>query len=50
MNIAKKGYRGEVEVKDMLLDLGFDAERSWGSDGRALVLLVILILKQSVMT
>lgn len=35
MNVAKKGYRGEVEVKDMLLDLGFDAERSWGSDGRA---------------
>ena len=35
MNVAKKGYRGEVEVKELLSDLGFDAERSWGSDGRA---------------
>tara|TARA_R100001440_G_scaffold63643_2_gene83914 strand:- start:1104 stop:1406 length:303 start_codon:yes stop_codon:yes gene_type:complete len=35
LNVAKKGYRGEVEVRNFLADLGFDAERSWGSDGRA---------------
>ncbi|HCC80810.1 MAG TPA: hypothetical protein DEQ25_05740 [Methylophaga sp.] len=33
---GRKGYRGEVEVVEMLRDLGFTAERAWGSDGRAI--------------
>ena len=32
---ARKGYKGEVEVVELLRDLGFIAERSWGSDGRS---------------
>jgi len=32
---SRKGYGGEVEVVQILRDLGFVAERSWGSDGRA---------------
>ena len=32
---SRKGYGGEVEVVQILRDLGFAAERSWGSDGRA---------------
>ena len=31
----RKGYKGEVEVVELLRDLGFIAERSWGSDGRS---------------
>ncbi len=32
---SRKGYQGEVEVVELLRDLGFTAERSWGSDGRS---------------
>ena len=32
---SRKGYKGEVEVVELLRDLGFIAERSWGSDGRS---------------
>ena len=32
---SRKGYKGEVEVVELLRDLGFTAERSWGSDGRS---------------
>ena len=32
---SRKGYSGEVEVVKILQDLGFDARRSFGSDGRA---------------
>jgi len=32
---SRKGYGGEVEVVKLLEDLGFAAERSFGSDGRA---------------
>ena len=32
---SRKGYGGEVEVVQILEDLGFAAERSWGSDGRS---------------
>jgi|TARA_R100001530_G_scaffold135542_1_gene113009 Holliday junction resolvase len=32
---SRKGYSGEVEVVRLLEDLGFAAERSWGSDGRS---------------
>lgn len=38
MNVQKKGYRGEVEVREILEALDFDAQRSWGSDGRSLSL------------
>ena len=33
---SRKGYSGEVEVVKLLQDLGFNAMRSFGSDGRAL--------------
>tara|TARA_X000001388_G_scaffold74748_2_gene68259 strand:+ start:1245 stop:1622 length:378 start_codon:yes stop_codon:yes gene_type:complete len=32
---SRKGYKGEVEVVELLRELGFIAERSWGSDGRS---------------
>ena len=32
---SRKGYKGEVEGVELLRDLGFIAERSWGSDGRS---------------
>ena len=32
---SRKGYKGEVEVVELLRDLGFIADRSWGSDGRS---------------
>ena len=32
---SRKGYKGEVEVVELLRDLGFIAERRWGSDGRS---------------
>ena len=32
---SRKGYGGEVEVVQILRDLGFVAERRWGSDGRS---------------
>jgi len=32
---SRKGYKGEVEVVELLRDLGFTADRSWGSDGRS---------------
>ena len=35
---GKKGYRGEVEILRLMQELGFDAVRSWGSDGRSLSL------------
>ena len=33
---ARKGYRGETEVVQLMRDLGFKAQRAFGSDGRAL--------------
>tara|TARA_R100000315_G_C5234576_1_gene145961 strand:+ start:3191 stop:3508 length:318 start_codon:yes stop_codon:yes gene_type:complete len=33
---GRKGYRGETQVVEILKDLGFTAERAWGSDGRAI--------------
>ena len=33
---GRKGYRGETQVVEILKDLGFTAERAWGSDGRAM--------------
>ena len=38
INVAKKGYRGEVEVLGLFADLDITAMRSWGSDGRSLSL------------
>ena len=32
---SRKGYKGEVEVVELLRELGFIADRSWGSDGRS---------------
>tara|TARA_R110000803_G_scaffold153330_2_gene218216 strand:- start:6101 stop:6481 length:381 start_codon:yes stop_codon:yes gene_type:complete len=32
---SRKGYQGEVEVVELLRELGFIADRSWGSDGRS---------------
>ncbi len=36
INPAKKGYTAEVEVVDFFKDLGLEAQRSWGSDGRSM--------------
>ena len=36
INVAKKGYRGEVEVLGLFADLDITAMRSWGSDGRSM--------------
>ena len=33
---GRKGYRGEAEVVQILRDLGFNVQRAYGSDGRAL--------------
>ena len=36
INVAKKGYRGEVEVLQLFEGLDISAMRSWGSDGRSM--------------
>ncbi len=36
INVAKKGYRGEVEVLELFESLDISAMRSWGSDGRSM--------------
>ena len=37
INVAKKGYRGEVEVLNMFESLDIKAIRAWGSDGRSIM-------------
>jgi Holliday junction resolvase len=37
INVAKKGYRGEVEVLGLFEHLNIPAMRSWGSDGRSMM-------------
>ena len=36
INVAQKGYRGEVEVLELFENLNIQAMRSWGSDGRSM--------------
>tara|TARA_R100001594_G_scaffold27121_2_gene51842 strand:- start:2736 stop:3068 length:333 start_codon:yes stop_codon:yes gene_type:complete len=36
INVARKGYRGEVEVLELFENLNLQAMRSWGSDGRSM--------------
>lgn len=36
INVAKKGYMGEVEVLSLFENLDIQAMRSWGSDGRSM--------------
>ena len=37
INVAKKGYRGEVEVLSMFESLEIKAIRAWGRDGRSIM-------------
>ena len=36
INVAQKGYRGEVEVLELFENLNIQAMSSWGSDGRSM--------------